>query len=254
MALKNSAKERLSRGEVIGGFGITMAAPGLAQIMARSGADFLTIDLEHGVIDLPGVHAIIAATAGTDCVPVVRVHAAQSWAVKPVLDAGALGIVFPMVRDRAELEAGIAATLYPPLGTRGIAHHYAPARWGVTGADYLREANDALLKIALIETAEAVENIGELLATPGLDVATIAPGDLAASLGHPGQTQHPEVLAAIATIEKAVGASGVALGGVATSVADARKKVGQGYRVMVLGFDVGLMAAASSELVGALRT
>lgn len=254
MALRNHAKDRLRDGEVICGFGITMDAPGIAQVLSRSGADFLTVDLEHGALDLPGAHAVIAATAGTDCVPVVRVHAAESWAVKPVLDAGALGIVFPMVRSRAELEAGIAGVLYPPLGKRGIAHHFAPARWGVSGAQYLREANDALLKIVLVETAEAVRDIRELLSVPGLDVATIAPGDLAASLGYPGETQHPEVLRAIATVEQAVAASGVALGGVAVCAADARRKVQQGYKVLVLGFDVGLVQAASTELVGAVRT
>jgi 4-hydroxy-2-oxoheptanedioate aldolase len=254
MALRNRAKERLKAGGTICGFGITMAAPGLAQMLCASGADFLTVDLEHGAIGVESAHALIAATAASGCVPVVRVPTTEGWAVKPVLDAGALGVVFPMLRRREELEAGISAVLYPPAGKRGIGHHFAPARWAVSAEQYLREANDALLKIALVETAEAVAGIGALVCVPGLDVATIAPGDLAASLGHPGNVAHPEVQAAIRSVEKAVLASGVALGGVAVSPADVRAKLARGYRVMVLGFDVGLVQAASAELVGAMRT
>ncbi|MHB8727123.1 MAG: HpcH/HpaI aldolase family protein [Casimicrobiaceae bacterium] len=250
----NRAKQRLMDGKTICGFGITMPCPGLAQILCASEADFLTIDLEHGCLDVAGAHGVIAATAASKCVPIVRVESILSSAVKQVLDAGALGIVFPMVRGGEELERGIAAVLYPPMGRRGIGHHFAPARWGVTGSDYLEHSNDALLKIALIETVEAVERIDEIVAVPGLDVATIAPGDLAASLGYPGQLQHPQVLEAIRVVERAVLKTNVALGGVALSGPDAKRKIEQHYRLLVLGFDVGLLQAASSELVGAIRT
>lgn len=252
-ALRNRAKERLTAGEPICGFGITMASPALAQILCASGADFLTVDLEHGAIDAVGAHAIIAATACSRCTPIVRVQSTEAWAVKPVLDAGALGIVFPMVRSREEVEVGLQSALYSPMGKRGIAHHFAPARWGVSGEEYLRQANDALLKIVLIETADAVADIRRIASVPGLDVATIAPGDLAAGLGYPGHTRHSEVQGAIAKIENAVLASEVALGGVALTADDAREKIQRGYRFLVLGFDVGLMQAAAAGLVDAVH-
>ena len=252
--LLNSAKLRLKEGKIVSGFGITMSSPGVAQILCASGADFLTIDLEHGAIDLAGVHGLIAATASTGCVPLVRVSSARSSAIKPVLDAGALGLVFPMVRSADELTYGIQAALYPPDGTRGIGHHFAPARWGVSASDYLRQANDALLSVALIETAEAVEHIRDILKVPGLDVVTIAPGDLAASLGHRGDFAHPAVQDAVRTVEAAVKGTNIALGGVAVTEANARQKRDTGYRMLVLGFDVGLLQSAASNLLGAVNT
>lgn len=249
--LRNIAKEKLRKGKVVAGFGVTMPCTGLAQVLCASGADFLTIDLEHGSLGLADVHGLVAATASSDCVPLVRVPAAQCSELKPVLDAGALGIVYPMVRSADELATGIQAASYPPVGKRGIGHHFAPARWGVPASEYLAHANDALLKIALIETAEAVADIREILKVPGLDVVTIAPGDLAASLGHRGDHSHPTVQEAVREIEAAVGGSGVVLGGVPSGASDARAKIGAGYRMLVLGFDVGLMQSAASSLIAA---
>jgi 4-hydroxy-2-oxoheptanedioate aldolase len=252
--LVNPAKRRLERGEAVFSYGVTVAAPAIAQVLCASGADLLTIDLEHGALDASSAHAVIAAMAGSGCVPVVRVPTTASWAVKPVLDAGALGIVFPMVRSAEDVCEGIASVLYPPLGHRGISPHFAPARWGISASDYLRYANDAILKIALIETEEAVRDIAQIASVPGLDAATIAIGDLAASLGHPGDSQHPDVRAAVATIEKAVLGTKVVLGGVALNADDAKRKLEEGYRLLVLGFDVGVLQGAASELVNTIRS
>lgn len=252
--LTNTAKVRLKEGNVVSGFGVTMSSAGVAQILCASGADFVTIDLEHGAIDLADVHGLIATTASSDCMPLVRISSARSSAIKPVLDAGALGLVFPMVRSADELAYGIRSALYPPSGTRGIGHHFAPARWRVSSSDYLAQANDALLMVALIETAEAVQGIKDILKVPGLDAVTIAPGDLAASLGHRGNFAHPEVQEAVRLVEDAVKETGIALGGVPATPADARQKVEQGYRMLVLGFDVGLLQTAASGMLIAART
>lgn len=249
--LRNRAKERLKAGHAICGFGITMASPALAQILAASGADFINVDLEHGSVDLSSAHAIIAATANSDCTPVVRVPTTQSDLIKPVLDAGSLGIIFPMVKSGAEVAAGIARTLYPPAGRRGIGPHYAPARWGMPAAEYLQDANDALLTMILVETREALDDLDAILAVPGLDVVTIAPGDLGASLGIPADPRHPEFQDAIRMIEDKVLKSHKALGGVALSVEDARLKRDRGYRVLVLGFDAGLIGNFTTQMVDA---
>lgn len=252
--LVNPAKRRLEKGEAVLSYGVTVAAPAIAQVLCASGVDLLTIDLEHGALDASTAHAVIAAMAGSQCVPVVRVPTTASWAVKQALDAGALGIVFPMVRSAEEVREGIASVLYPPLGHRGIGPHFAPARWGISASDYLHQANDALLKIVLIETEEAVRDIAQIVSVPGLDAATIAIGDLAASLGHPGDIQHPDVRDAVATVEKAVLGTKVALGGVSLTAADAKRKLSDGYRLLVLGFDVGVLQGAASELVRGVRS
>ena len=251
--LTNPAKQRLGSGGVITGYGMTIPSSIVAQAIAASGADFLTLDMEHGAIDLSSVHGAIAATAGTRCVPMVRVPYAAAPVSKPVLDAGALGIVWPMVRSKEELEEGIASVLYPPAGRRGIGHHYAPARWGVSGESYLACANDALLKIALIETEEATANISQILEVHDLDVAVIARRDLAANLGHSNDPTHPEVCKAIAFLEERISKSPVALGGLAVSVNEARVKIGAGYRFVVLGFDITLLQGALESMAQVLK-
>jgi 4-hydroxy-2-oxoheptanedioate aldolase len=251
--LTNPAKQRLLRGSIIGGYGMTIPSSIVAQAISASGADFLTLDMEHGAIDVSAVHGAIASTAGTRCVPMVRVPHAAAPISKPVLDAGALGIVWPMIRSKEELEEGVASVLYPPAGRRGIGHHFAPARWGVSGATYLASANDALLKIALIETEEATSNIPKILAARGLDVAVIARGDLAANLGHSNDPTHPEVCKAIAFLEEEISKSPVALGGLALSAHEARAKIAKGYRFVVLGFDITLLQGALESMTQAIQ-
>lgn len=241
----NPLKKRLQEGRAVLGFMITMPSVHVAQTLARTGADWLMIDLEHGAIDLPAVHAMIAATSGTPCTPVVRVPRPALWMAKPVLDSGAFGVVFPMVCSGEDAETAVQTVRYPPAGERGLGPSYAPARWGISAPDYIKTANDHLLTIVLIEHGEAIERLDEILAVPGIDVAVIAPNDLSGSLGVPGQRDHPDVLAAIAKSEERILPSKVALGGVATSPEDANRKIAQGYRWIVLAPDSGLLQAAA---------
>ena len=250
----NPLKQRLQEGRAVLGFMITMPSVQVAQTLARTGADWFMIDLEHGAIDLPAVHAMIAATSGTGCTPVVRVPRPALWLAKPVLDSGAFGLVFPMVCGRADAEDAVRTVRYPPAGERGLGPSYAPARWGISAPDYIKTANDHLLTIVLVEHGEAIERLDEILAVPGIDVAVIAPNDLSCSLGVPGQRDHPDVLAAIAKAEARILPSQVALGGVAASPEDANRKIAQGYRWIVLGPDSGLLqAAAAAALEGIER-
>ena len=232
---------------------VTMPSVPVIQVLARAGFDWLMLDLEHGPIDLATAHAMIAATGGTPVVPLARIAWHQPWLAKPVLDAGVLGLCLPMVSNRAHAEAAVRAVRYPPGGERAWGPFYAPLRWGVPMQEYLDRADDEVLAIATLEDAEAVRNIDEIVSTPGLDVAFIGIGDLAANLGHRGQADHPDVQAAVARIEAAMLRSNVVPGGVARTPEQANAMLERGYKALMLGFDWSLLQRGAASILDGIR-
>ena len=254
MARINPLKMRLEAGRAGAGMLITMPSVNLAQVLAGAGFDWLFIDLEHGPIDIASVHNLIAATAGTGCAPLVRIPAPDPNLCKPALDAGAMGLIFPMICTRAQAEATVRCVNYPPEGVRGWGPFYAPTRWGLKGPmEYFEAANRELLNVVLIEHIDAIANVEEIVAVPGIDVAIIAPMDLAMSMGRPGDRDHPEVLEAIARAEAAILASPVTLGGMSLSAAEANAKIARGYRVLLMGYDVLLIQQGAAQLLDGMQ-
>src|SRR5918998_3967904 len=194
----NPLKSKLAAGECVTCFMVTVPSVAMAQVLASSGVDCLIVDMEHGPIDVATAHAMVAATRGTGAAPVVRVPWAEPWFAKPVLDAGAMGINFPTVSTAALARETVRAVRYPPLGARGYAPSYAPVRWGLPPADYLRVANDEILNIVTIEEPEAIRRLDEILAVPGIDVVVIASFDLSMSMGVPGRFDDPELVRLVA--------------------------------------------------------
>jgi 4-hydroxy-2-oxoheptanedioate aldolase len=158
-----------------------------------------------------------------------------------------------MVRGRAEAEAAVRAVRYPPAGERLWGPFYAPIRWDLPMPRYLQVADDEVLCIITIEDVEAVRRIDEIMSVPGLDLAIIGPGDLATSLGHRGQMDHPEVQAAIAEAEAGILRSNVPLGGVAFSPDQANRMVERGYRTLALGFDWLLLQRGAASVLDGLE-
>jgi len=213
-------------------FGAIATIPSIqiVQIMARSGLDWIIVDLEHGPIDLSSAHAMIAATSGTPCVPLARIAANEPWLAKAPMDIGALGINFPMICSRADAEKAVRSVRYPPRGDRLWGPFHAPFRWGVSMPDYMATADDDMICMITIEHVAAVEHIDEIMATPGIDVAVIGPGDLATSINKRG--------------------GAVPIGGVARTAEQANQMIDRGYLALALGFDWSLFArgiAASFE-------
>ena len=252
MALVNPLRRKLAEGRPVYGTLATMPSPQLAQLLAGCGFDWLMIDMEHGAIGIESAQAMIAATAVSDCVPLVRVAWNVDWLVKPALDAGALGIVFPMIRSAREAEAAVAACRYPPRGERGWGPFYAPSRWGVDAFAYTRDADTAVMRIALIEHVDAVADIEAIVATEGLDVALIAPFDLSVSLGIPGRFEDPAFLEAVAAAERVIADSPVVLGGLARDAEGARALRNRGYRFLLLGYDVMIIERAARAMLDPL--
>src|SRR3954466_6703901 len=212
-------------------FGAIATIPSIqtVQIMARSGLDWIIVDLEHGPIDLGAAHGMIVATSGTPCVPLARIAANEPWLAKAPMDLGALGINFPMVCSRADAEKAVRSVRYPPRGERLWGPFHAPFRWRAPTARHMTTADDDMICIVTIEHVEAVNRIDEIMATPGIDLAVIGPGDLATSINKRGLTDDPEVVALIARAEAGILKSGVPIGGVARTAEQANRMIERGY-------------------------
>jgi 4-hydroxy-2-oxoheptanedioate aldolase len=252
--MHNPLKRRLAENQPILGFLVSMPSVQLVQVLARSGVDWLMIDLEHAPIGIESAAAMIAATSGTPATPIVRVPGPFSDRIKPAIDSGAFGIVFPQIATRSEAEATVRAVRYQPQGRRGYGPAYAGLRWGLPSLEYLKVANENLLNIALIESTDGVEALDDILAVDGLDIVAVARGDLSENLGVAGQFDHPRLRDVVARAEaKILKRPGVALGGIAFSPAEAKAMIAAGYRFVVLGGDVGLISNAAGNMVKAVR-
>jgi 4-hydroxy-2-oxoheptanedioate aldolase len=247
-------KARLQAGKPIFGVMATIPSAAVAQVLANAGFDYLKVDMEHSPIDMTVAHAMFTATAGTSCVPVVRVPESMPWIIKQVLDMGAFGVCVPLVRDAKDAAAAAAATHYQShAGVRGWGPFYSSMRWGVTREEYVEQADSQVTTELLIEQAEAIDNIEEICGVPGIDTAFIAPQDLAVSLGYPGQPEHPAVLAQIERAEKAILKSGKALGGFAPTPEKTRMMLDKGYRVLTVGFDFMMLQRSSEQLLRGVK-
>lgn len=200
--MKTGLKAKLARMELTIGGWIMLGHPGVAEIMARAGLDWVVIDLEHSAITTQQAEDLIRAVDCGGAAPMVRLTSNDENLIKRVLDSGAVGFICPMVKTADEARALVNATYYPPRGTRGVgltrAHKY--------GADFdgYRQwlENEAVI-IAQIEHIDAVNNIDDILSVPGIDGYILGPYDLSASMGMPGNFDHPDVVAAIARVRDA---------------------------------------------------
>src|SRR5438067_6796590 len=181
----NQVKEKLNQGEPALGAWLSLPSVPSARIMARLGFDWLVVDMEHSAQN-PVLMADMVATivdAGTSA-PMVRVPGNSVEWFKWVLDAGAWGVVVPMVNTREEAQRAVAYAKYPPLGTRSIGGAFGPYGFGITDwSSYARTANDEILVIVQIESASGLEHIDEILSVPGIDVAFVGSNYLHAKLG-----------------------------------------------------------------------
>jgi 4-hydroxy-2-oxoheptanedioate aldolase len=223
-----------------------------AEAMSRQGWDSLTIDLQHGITDYLKAADMLAAMAASEVVPLARVPWREPGIIMKMLDAGALGVICPMVNSRLEAEEFAAAMRYPPKGRRS----FGPARAALCyGGDYAQHANDEVLAIAMIETQSALSNVEEIAATPGIDALYIGPADLSLSLGEkPGfDSEVPKVVAAIDKILAAAKANNIQAGIHNATAAYARKMADKGFRLLTVGSDSRFMIAGAQAAVAEFR-
>ncbi|NUP85108.1 MAG: 4-hydroxy-2-oxoheptanedioate aldolase [Burkholderiaceae bacterium] len=244
----NPFKTAIARGEHQIGLWLSLAHAYSAEVCATAGFDWLLIDGEHAPNDIPGTLAQLQALAAYRSHPVVRVVQGDAALVKQMMDIGVQTLLVPMVDTAQQARAMVAATRYPPQGMRGVAASIARAsRWGAQ-ADYLDRANDEACLLVQAESATALANLDEICAVDGVDGVFIGPADLAASMGHRGHPNHPEVQAAIDDAVRRITAHGKAAGTLTSDPAMARHYLGLGATFVAVGVDLSLLAQATRRL------
>jgi 4-hydroxy-2-oxoheptanedioate aldolase len=244
----NPFKAALKAGKPQIGLWLSMASPYMAEVSATAGFDWLLIDGEHSPNDLQSTLAALQAIAPYPSQPIVRVVEGSEHLIKQVLDIGAQTLLVPMVDTAAQAAQVVAATRYPPQGVRGVGSAIARAsRWNAR-SDYLAVANDETCLLVQAESAAAMANLAAICAVEGVDGVFIGPADLAASMGHRGKPNHPEVQAAIENAIKTITASGKAAGILTGDVTQARHYLALGCTFVAVGVDVLVYANAARAL------
>ena len=253
--MKNATKftAKMRRGEICLGTGISFTDPTVTEALCGL-LDFVWIDMEHNALSLETVQAHIMATKGSDTTALVRVPWNDAALIKPVLDIGADGVIVPMVRTADDVRRAVAACRYPPQGIRGFGPR-RPIDYGRNaGPDYSQRANAEIIAIVQIEQIDAVNNLDEILAVPGLTGVVIGGNDLSGSMGLMGQPHHPEVVAAIETVITKARQAEVFVGiGLADDPARMAEWLDKGMQWLQIGVDWWLLMRAAESVVGQMR-
>src|SRR5437868_1027536 len=178
----NPVKRALREGHPSVGTWLSMGSITAARFLARAGFAWLTVDLEHSLVDWETATHMFAAIADAGCVALARVPANRHDHIKRVLDNGAHGIVVPMVNSRREAEDAVAAALYPPRGTRSVGGSVHALNFGTDANDYYAHADEEILIVLQCEHIKSVENADAIFSVPGIDAIFVGPNDLAASM------------------------------------------------------------------------
>ncbi len=249
---ENRIRSLWSQGEAAVNGWLAIPSAFSAETMAHAGWDSLTIDMQHGVIDYQAAVNMLTAISTTPTVPIVRVPWLDPGIVMKMLDAGAYGVICPMVNTREGAEKLVAATHYPPRGTRS----FGPIRALLyAGADYARHANDTVIAFAMIETRQALENLDEILSVEGLDAIYIGPADLSLALGCTPKFDQDEapVVEAIDFILAKAREHGVAAAIHNGTPEYALKMIEKGFQLVTVASDARLMAAGAQQVVANMR-
>jgi len=225
----------------------------MVETMARAGFDALVLDMQHGMAIGPDRAAAALQVIGqTDVVPVVRVPWNDPVPIQYVLDAGAYGVIVPMVNTEEEARKAVGACRYPPIGYRSNGANRARA---YAGADYFAHANQEVICLVMIETAEAVENLEAIASVPGVDGFYIGPTDLAISMGLEPRMDHPDPrhVAACQKVVDAARAHGLYAGIHVSGPEEARRRFAQGFNFSPIGSDVGFVAMGAHRALDAFR-
>lgn len=250
----NTVKQLWRQGKAAIGGWLSIPSSFSAETMAHQGFDWLCIDTQHGAIDFSQALPMLQAISTTPTVPFVRVPWNEPSIIMKYLDAGAYGVIVPMIQTAADAAAAVAACRYPPEGMRSA----GPFRASLyAGADYLAEANREVACVVMIETPQALENLDAIAAVPGVDALYIGPADLsqALGLGPRYDPDNPKHAAAVTRIREAAERHGVIPGIHTSGSALTNRYLREGFKMVLLTADgQGIAAHARSELAAVRET
>lgn len=240
-AWRSPLRARLDAGEPVIGVTLTSTSLDVAALAATAGFDFLWIEMEHSPLTLETLRHIVLTTCAHAAVPLARVPAGETWLIKRVLDAGVHGVIAPFTSTPALARQVAEACRYPPVGRRGSGAALATSTWPDRSA-YYDSADANVLVVVVIEEAAAVDDIDAIAATEGVDVLFVGTSDLAFSLGHRGQMDHPDVLAALARVRDAAARHGKAAGLPVATPDAVTHYASEGFRVFQAPSDLSFFA------------
>jgi len=252
----NPVKRTLANGgTAFGTFVFEFISPGLPQILKNAGCDYVCYDMEHSGFSISDLKTQLALCRGLDLVPLVRPPGKTYSYAARLLDLGAMGLIFQMVESAEEAEELVSWTRYPPDGVRG-------AMFGGAHDDYctgsitetMAKAHDRTMNCVLIETAKGLENVDEIMAVPGIDVAHLGHVDLSVSLGIPGDFDNPQMHDAIDKVAAAAARHGKSAGTVTGKAKDGREMMARGYRMMSYLFDTGILQRGLARGIEGLKS
>jgi 2-dehydro-3-deoxyglucarate aldolase len=232
-------KDKLRNKELTIGSWVTLGHPSIAEIMAKAGYDWLTVDMEHSAITLHQAQQLVQVIELAGCVPLVRVGKNDANLIKRVMDAGAHGVIVPMVNCRKDAEQAVASVKYPPKGNRGVGLARAQG-YGNSFERYKKWNDEESIVIVQVEHIKAVENLEDILSVDGVDGFIIGPYDLSGSLGVPGQFDHPDVVEALEKVKEVSKRLDVLAGFhvIPPTVDEFNEKVEEGYRFIAHSLDI----------------
>ena len=242
-------KDKISRKELLVGTTISTNCPTNSEILGRCGFDFLWIDGEHSSMDNSDIDMHIMAACSAGCAPLVRVRWNDPAIVKPILDMGPAGIIFPLIKTADEARLAVSSCRYPPKGIRGFGPRRANEYSFTDSNKYLKLAAHEPMVILQVEHVEAVNNLDSILDVEGIDVIIVGPNDLAGSVGLLGQTSHPDVVELYEIIAGKCIKRGIPFG-CATGTQDKqglKDWMARGVSLITVEWDIGLLASGGRQ-------
>lgn len=247
--MHNAVKQKWAAGEPTYGCWLSLPTTFTAELLSRQDFDWINIDMQHGLIDYQVAVTMLQAIEGSGMPAFVRVPWNEFGIIGKMLDAGAVGIIIPMVNSAAEAEQAVAACRYFPDGQRS----FGPTRGGMLDDDYYATANAEIACIPMIETEMAVNDIDAILSVPGIDAIYVGPADLSLTLGLPPGADHPDPFAsALETIADGCKRHGV-IAGIHANAALAQKRVDGGYQMIAISGDYSSMMSGAKADIKTVR-
>lgn len=248
----NRLKRDLAAGKVCLGMTITMNSPTVAEILSHVGLDWVWFEMEHSALDEEAVLGMLRTTNGSAISTAVRVPWNDKTMIKRVLDLGPDAVIVPLVNSREEAEYAVRAMKYPPWGERGAGLGRAQS-YGINMGEYMKTANDEVMTILMIEHIKAVDNIEEILAVKGVDSVMVGSLDLSGSMGMLGQTDRPEVEAAIQRVLAACKQAKIPAGIITVDPAASNRRIQEGFQNLIIGIDVLMMLNSAKTVLGKIE-
>lgn len=251
----NPVRDLLRAGETAIGIGLGVAAnPAVVKILAKTGYDFLFIDLEHNFIDPENLRNLTQMARSEGIAPFVRTADTEYFHIAHMLDSGAFGIFVPRVENRAQAERAVAAARFPPLGVRGCGttatlEFNTPPDWG----ESLAWLNEQTLVVLQIESQQAIDSLDDILNVQGIDAIFVGPLDLSINLGVPGKMTHPRMIAAVDRVVQICQMRNMPCGILASSADGLQEWWEKGMRLLVCGNDQGILRSGAQQLVQGVR-